>query len=298
MLTVHAPASSGNLGAGFDALSMTLDLCNEFTAEPASRLEIENLGEGADHLSTGSDNLLYQAIQRAYRACNRSVPPLRLRCLNRIPLSRGLGSSSSAIAAGLLLANRLQGDPLSQDDLLALATEMEGHPDNVVACLLGGIQVSASEGDRVLHCGVPINLPLQAVLFIPDFSMDTHEARRLLPQQVALDDAVFNLSRSALLVAALSAGRADLLRAATEDRLHQPPRTALFPSMPSLFAAARAAGAVGVCLSGAGSTILALALDRAPEIGLALEQTAATHGVGGSVRQVGLRARGAEIFES
>lgn len=298
MLTVHAPASAGNLGAGFDALSMTLDLCNEFSAEPAARLEIANLGEGADRLSTGPDNLLHQAIQRAYRACDRSAPPLRLRCVNRIPLSRGLGSSSSAIAAGLLLGNRLQGDPLSQDDLLVLATEMEGHPDNVVACLLGGIQVSASESGHVLHCEVAVNLPLRAVLFVPDFAMDTHEARRLLPRQVGLGDAVFNLSRSALLVAALTAGRADLLRAATEDRLHQPHRTALFPAMPALFAAALDAGALGACLSGAGSAILALATDRTAQIAAALERSAATHSVGGAVREVAIRAHGAEIFES
>lgn len=298
MLTVHAPASSGNLGAGFDALSLALDLCNVFSAEPADRLTIENFGQGADSLARGADNLLYRAIGRAYAARGRTPPPLRLRCENRIPLSRGLGSSSSAIVAGLLLGNRLQGDPLGQDELLAIATEMEGHPDNVVSCLLGGVQVSVEREGRVLHCGVPINLPLAAVIFIPDFAMNTHEARRLLPGQVTLGDAVYNLGRSALLVAALSTGRGELLRAATEDRLHQPPRCALFPGMPSMFEAALAAGALGACLSGAGSTVLALAAEGHERIAAAFETRARELGLSGRARVLGIRAAGAEISES
>ena len=298
MLTVYAPASSGNLGSGFDALGLALDLCNEFSAEPADALAIENLGQGADRLPSGPDHLVYQAIQRAYRATGRQAPPLRLRCHGRIPLSRGLGSSSSAITAGLLLGNRLQGDPLSQDDLLGLATEMEGHPDNVACCLLGGVQVSVCQDGRVLHCGVPVNLPLRAVLFVPDFKMNTHQARQLLPRQVPLSDAVFNLSRSALLVAALSQGRADLLRTALQDRLHQPPRTALFPAMPRLFEAALEAGALAACLSGAGSTILALATERQAEIGAALASQAEREGLHGEVKLAAIRSRGAEIVES
>src|SRR5581483_863282 len=195
---------------------------------------------------------------------------------------RGLGSSSSAIVAGLLIGNRLLGDPLSQDDLLALGTEMEGHPDNVVSCLLGGVQVSVQSDGRVLHCNVPFSLPLKAVLFVPDFAMNTHDARRLLPQQVPLSDAVFNLSRSALLVAALMNGRPELLRAALDDRLHQPPRSALFPAMPRLFEAALGAGALAACLSGAGSTILTLTDGESAPIEQALQHSAKQHRVGGT----------------
>src|SRR2546421_627999 len=297
VLSVRSPASCGNLGAGFDALSMALDLCNEFSAEPCARLTVVNRGEGSDSLSTGPDNLVYQAIQKVYRACERRLPPLRIQCESRIPLSRGLGSSSSAVAAGLLLGNRLLGDPLSVDDLLALGTEMEGHPDNLVSCLLGGVQVSVQRGRRVLHCGVPIGLPLQALLFVPDFPMDTGEARRLLPRQVALDDAVFNLGRSALLVAALSGGRSDLLREATDDRLHQPARRALFPAMGQLFEAALEAGALAACLSGAGSTILVLATHDLERIAAALGAAAARLGLGGATRIVPIRQRGAEFVD-
>jgi homoserine kinase len=199
--------------------------------------------------------------------------------------------------AGLLLGNRLQGDPLSQDELLVLGTEMEGHPDNVASCLLGGLQVSVMWDRRVLHCDVPLQVPLQAVLYVPDFAMDTREARRLLPRQVKLSDAVFNLGRSALLVAALANGRPELLRAATDDRLHQPPRAALFPAMPAMFEAALEAGALAACLSGAGSTILALATDGLERIAAALEKTAARHDVRGEARIVAIRERGAEFVE-
>jgi homoserine kinase len=297
MLTVRAPASAGNLGSGFDALGLALDLCNEFSAEPAERLLVQNLGAGSSSLPNGPDHLVVRAVQRAFDATGRRAPPLRLRCLNRIPLSRGLGSSSSAIAGGLLLGNRLQGDPLSLDQVLELATEMEGHPDNVVACLLGGVQISVADRGRVLHCGVPLGLPLEAVLFVPDFQIDTHQARRLLPERVPLTDAVFNLGRSALLVAALSQGRLDLLRTALEDRLHQPPRSALFPAMPRLFTAALEAGAAAVCLSGAGSTILALAVERFDQIGAALTEQAGREGLNGSIKTVAIRGRGAEIVE-
>jgi homoserine kinase len=298
MLTVRSPASCGNLGAGFDALSMAIDLCNEVTAEPASRLSIENIGEGAEALSGGPDHLVYRAIQRAHQACDREAPALSVRCQNQIPLSRGLGSSASAVSAGLLLGNRLQGDPLSLDDLLALGSAMEGHPDNVVSCMLGGIQVSVETDGQVLHSSIPINIALRAVLFMPDLAVDTQTARRLLPRQVRLEDAVFNLGRSALLVAALANGRPELLKVATEDRLHQPPRSALFPSMPAMFQAALEAGAVAACLSGAGSTILALATDHVAQIAAALENCAAHNGIGGSVRIASIRDQGAEVFES
>lgn len=298
MLTVRSPASSGNLGSGFDALSLALDLCNEFSLEPAAELVIENRGEGAGELPRGPEHLVYRALERVYRACQRSVPPVRLVCDNRIPLSRGLGSSSTAISAGLLLGNRLQDDPLSLDQLLAIGSAMEGHPDNVAACLLGGIQVSIESSGRVLHSTVRTGLPLQAVLFIPDFAMDTGQARRLLPGQVPLSDAVFNLGRSALLVAALENGQPELLRAATDDRLHQPPRRALFPAMPALFAAALEAGALAACLSGAGSTVLALATEHQEKIASALQACAARHGVGGSARVVPIRQRGAELIEA
>ena len=298
MLTVRSPATCGNLGSGFDALSMAIELCNEFSAEPARRLSIENLGEGAECLPSSPDHLVYRALERVYRACERPPPALRLRCENRIPLSRGLGSSSSAISAGLLLGNRLLGDALSLDQLLVLGTEMEGHPDNVVSCLLGGIQVSVQSDGRVLHAGVPINVPLQAVLFVPDFPIDTRAARRLLPRQVALRDAVFNLGRSALLVAALANGHPELLREAVDDRLHQPPRKALFPAMPLMFEAALEAGALAACLSGAGSAILALATEHLDNVAAGLEGCAARNNVAGSVRVVSIRRYGAEIIEN
>jgi homoserine kinase len=209
-----------------------------------------------------------------------------------------MGSSSAAIVAGLMLGNVLQDNPLSIDDLLVLGTEMEGHPDNVAACLLGGVQVCIEHRGRILHSQVPVALDLRAVLFIPDFAMDTHQARRLLPQQVGLGDAVFNLGRSAMLVAALANGQRELIGASMEDRLHQGPRSALFPAMPVMLEAALEAGAVGACLSGAGSTILTLVDGDAAPVDEALRRCAAAHGVGGQTQIAAIRPMGVQVLTS
>lgn len=297
MISVDAPASCGNLGSGFDALSLALDICLRARAEPAEVVRVTTRGQGAGQVATGADNLIYQSVGKVYQATGGLAPALAIDCENPIPLSRGLGSSSAAISAGLLLGNALQGSPLSVDDLLVLGTEMEGHPDNVASCLLGGVQVCIEHRGRILHTCVPLGLQLQAVLFIPSFAMDTHQARRLLPQQVGLSDAVFNLGRSAMLVVALATGQRELVRAAMEDRLHQGPRSALFPAMPLLLEAALEAGAAGACLSGAGSTILALVDGDPAPVARALLASAQANGVEGETRTAAIRAAGARVVE-
>ena len=260
VVSASVPATSANLGPGFDSLGVALELRNTVRAEPAERVEVVVEGEGAGRLPTGPENRVYQALARAFAARGRPVPALRLVCVNRIPLARGLGSSAAAAVAGLALGNRLLGDPLSADELLALATEIEGHPDNVTPCLLGGLRAMATENGRVLHCAVPTPAELAAVAFIPDFQLDTARARAVLPTRVPFGDAVWNVSRTGLLVAALAAGRLDLLRAATADRLHQPYR----PSR--ILDAVRAelpAGAVGATLSGSGPSVIVWAEDEA-----------------------------------
>ncbi|MCC7107466.1 MAG: homoserine kinase [Chloroflexi bacterium] len=296
MVLIEAPASSGNLGSGFDALSLALDICLRVRAEPADRVSVRTAGHGEGQLATDASNLVYQAVCCVYASTGRSAPMLAIGCENPIPLSRGMGSSSAAIIAGLMLGNALQDNPLSVDDLLVLGTEMEGHPDNVSACLLGGVQVSIERRGRILHSRVPVALELRAVLFIPDFAMDTHQARRLLPRQVGLGDAVFNLGRSALLVAALANGQRELIGASMEDRLHQGPRSALFPAMPVMLEAALEAGAVGACLSGAGSTILTLVDGDAAPVDEALRRCAAAYGVGGQTRIAAIRPMGAQVL--
>lgn len=296
LVAVSAPATSANLGPGFDALALALEVHNRVVAEPASRTVVEVRGEGAGQLSRGEENLVYRAIARVFKARGQAPPPLRLECENRIPLARGLGSSAAATVSGLLLGNELLDRLLSLEELLALGTEMEGHPDNVVACLFGGVQACVvRRSDEVLHCAVPVPPELRAAVLVPSFAMDTREARRLLPSVVPLGVVVHNIGRTALLVAALATGRLDLLRVATEDALHQPPRTALFPALPSILRAALEAGAHGAFLSGAGSSVLALVTERAQEVADSMAETARQAGVEAAAWVVSLSQRGAVV---
>ncbi|MBI4492408.1 MAG: homoserine kinase [Chloroflexi bacterium] len=296
MITVWAPATSGNLGPGFDALGLALELSNRVQASPAERTEVLVRGEGEGQLASGQDNLIYRAAARVFAARGQEPPRLRLECENRIPLARGLGSSAAATAAGLLVGNELLGRPCRLEELLAFGTEMEGHPDNVAACLFGGLQACVTlDSGAVVRCAVPIPPGLRAVVLVPSFGMDTHAARGLLPAAIPLRVAVHNLGRTALLVAAMAAGRLDLLRVATEDAIHQPPRQALFPALPDLLRAALDAGAVGAFLSGAGSSVLALVDGRGDAVAQALAATARRCGVEASTLDVALSQRGAYV---
>ena len=296
VLTVRAPATSANLGPGFDCLSLALEIANVVEAWPADRVSVEVSGEGAGQLPTDATNEVYRAVALVFAARGKRPPALRLRCKNVIPPTRGLGSSSAARASGLLLGNALLDEPLSLDELLRLGAEQEGHPDNVAACLLGGVQVCVKTDAGVAHCRVPVAVPVRAVVFVPDFPMDTNRARGLLPRQVSVATAVYNMSRASMLVAALATGRTDLLRTATQDAIHQPPRARVFPALPGLLAAALDAGAHGAFLSGAGSSVLALTdPDRAEAVGSALAKRATAEGVQGRIVQSGIAEQGATV---
>jgi homoserine kinase len=260
-VTVRVPATSANLGPGFDALGLALRLHNFVTIEAADEPEIVIEGEGERTLPRDATHLAYQAatavVARAAelgRAAGGHA--FRIAQRNAIPLARGLGSSAAAIVGGAVAANALLGRPLDQQALLDLATELEGHPDNVAPALLGGLVVCTRTpgGVRWMRLAAP---PLQVVLAVPDYPVSTEEARRRLPARVPFPDAVFNVTRAALLVAALTGGRPDLLDEATQDRLHQPYREHLIPGLQDVFAAARRAGAYGVALSGSGPAVLA-----------------------------------------
>jgi len=292
---VVVPATSANLGPGFDCMGLTLSLYNTVSVEPSERPEMTIEGEGADTLPHGKDNVLYSAFASVFDHIGRPVPAVRLVCANRIPLARGLGSSAAAVVGGLVAANTLAGRPLSDVDLLKLAVAAEGHADNVAPALLGGCRIVVRDGDEYVTALVPVHPGLKAVLFIPDFPMSTREARSILPQQVSRSDAIFNISRAALLTAALASGSWKNLRVATEDRLHQPARQAMFPAMPRLFAAALGAGAQGVFLSGGGSTILALAHGKHRAIADALAREAQRAGVSGRTHVVELTSHGAQV---
>ena len=292
---VQVPASSANLGPGFDALGLALALYNEIEAHESDRVTVTIEGEGADQLARNERNVVVRAVRAAYEAAGRPLRGCAIACVNRIPLARGLGSSAAAWVGGLVAGNALLGSPLDHDTLLALAAGAEGHPDNVAAALLGGLTVAYAGPDGARALSLPVPTGLSWVVLVPEVSMPTAEARAILPQSVPRADAVFNVQRVALLLASLQAGRADLLPAALEDRLHEPYRLRLFPWMADVMNAARAAGALGCVLSGAGPSLLAVAQGdaEAAAVGRAMEQTLDGAGVKGVARSLAVDTRGA-----
>ena len=289
--TVEVPATSANLGPGFDSLGVALDWRVRFTLEPvddplpAPELPLERMaaaGARALHVLAGAD------------------PPrgLVVRVEGDVPLGRGLGLSAAAHVAGVVAADALLPGERSPEALLGAAARLEGHADNAAPALLGGLQIVIAEGlDEGELCGLGLDPPedLRLALLIPRFSMPTRESRSRLPERLTRNQAVHNIGRAALLVAALSQRRYDLLAVATEDVLHQPARAGLFPAMPAIFAAARAAGAHGVYLSGGGSAVAAFASDGAEAVAGAMRAAAAARGVEAEARIVGMSSRGAEL---
>ena len=243
---------------------------------------------------------LEMALEAAFREPRPASIGWRIAAHNRIPLSRGLGSSSAAAVGGLVAGNALGGGVLSMDALLRMATEIEGHPDNAAAVLLGGFVVSAHLGERVEAVRFDAPDGLRAVLFIPERRLSTADMRRVLPLEVPLRDAVSNLSRVAIGVAGIASGRFDLLADLTVDRIHEPYRSVAYPQLPRLTGAARAAGALGAFLSGAGSTVLAFVApgaDAGP-VEAALREAAGDVGLDGRIVIVTPRNRGPEIVEA
>ena len=297
---VLAPASTANLGAGFDCLGLALDLWNRLDVFPedsagAGEPLVKVTGEGADELPSDEGNLVYRAMAFLFHEADREMPPVGLRCHNEIPLERGLGSSAAAIAGGLSAANAMCQESFGHNELLEMAATIEGHPDNVAAAVLGGLQLVIADEQRLFTA--PINLPpdLHAVLFIPEFRIATEDARAVMPAEVSMADAVFNMGRAALLVAGMAANHPEYLSEATKDRLHQPYRQALFPAMKLLFQAARDAGALGVFLSGSGSTVLALTQGREMTVAYEMAEAAKQAGAAGQLKITKPTMEGAHV---
>lgn len=261
-VTVSVPATSANLGPGFDCLGLALDLHDLLTGEVvASGLELEVSGEGEGSLPRDERHLVVKAMRRAFALLGVSPPGLRLGFRNAIPQSRGLGSSSAAIVGGLALARALVVDPAGLDDaaLLGLANEIEGHPDNVAPALYGGLVVCGQSADEVWAINATIADSISAVAFVPPDGVSTEAARGLLPAQVDHQVAAANTGRAALLVAAL-AGQTDHLLRGTEDFLHQGFRRSAMPASFDLVTALRAEGHAAF-ISGAGPSVLVLVAD-------------------------------------
>ena len=296
-VTVKVPATSANMGPGFDCLGIALDIWNSVTVEVGSDGFVIR-GEGKEDLKAGPSNLVYRSFRLPFEESGQPVPKVSITCKNEIPLGRGLGSSAAAVVGGLVAANEVRGRPLSSEQLLALAAETEGHPDNVSAALLGGCRIVVKDGTSLVTVAVPIPEDLRAVVFIPDVPMPTKQARSLLAAKVSRQDAVYNLGRVGMLVNALATGDFTHFSLATEDRLHQPARQTIFPAMKNIFRAALASGALGVFLSGAGSSVLALTRDREMTIGYEMAEAASKSGVGGTFKITRPTSQGAHVAES
>lgn len=281
------PATSANLGPGFDCLGIALDLWGEITV-----YEADGSGD-RDPMAT----MAVTAARRVYEKLGEKPPKLAARYRGDIPIARGLGASAVARVGGALAANALAGERLDEDGLLAIGTALEGHADNVAPALLGGLQVAVVVPDGILHTSVSLPRGLSAVVFVPELRMPTRESRRLLPQSLPRADVVHNSARTALLVAAMAAGRLDLLYTATQDKLHQPARSKLFPAMYAILDAAKDAGAHCAYLSGGGSTICALASDNLQGIADAMQHAAHTRETPGRSIITKPTTRGASLVE-
>ena len=297
-IIVAAPATTANLGPGYDCLGMALDIWNTVEVEPlaaGSATSVVVSGEGDGELEARPDNLVYRSMEFLYRELGRELPPVKVSCRNEIPLARGLGSSAAAIAGGLAAANALSSGEFSQRDLLEMAATIEGHPDNVAAAVMGGLQLVVTD-ESTLYT-VPISIPaaMHAVLFIPERRIATADARSVLPGELPVADAVHNMSRVALLVAGMATNHPEYLDIATQDRLHQPYRQPLFPAMKLLMQAARDAGALGAFLSGSGSTVLALTQGREMTVAYEMAEAARQASVEGAVKVTQPTALGAHL---
>jgi homoserine kinase len=312
-IVVEVPATIANLGAGYDCLGLAIDqsLRVELSVEhrPGNTdTELEVVGEGDGEIGPDRGNRFVEALEAGLRQHGvgyRAGDAWRIRMTNEIPLARGLGSSGAATVAGLLAADALAtaagaGPAAQRNALLVAATEIEGHPDNIAPALLGGLVASCAISGQVAAYRFDVPDALRVVLFVPELRLPTAEMRRVLPDEVPRADAVANLARVAVGVAGIAQGDWSVLDELTQDRLHEPYRAAAYPLLPVLIAAARAAGAVGACLAGAGSTIAAFTLGSDADedrIGAALAAVAAEHHFAGAVRVVRAFNDGARVLE-
>ncbi len=302
-VTVTVPATTANLGPGFDCIGAALTLYNQFQftrlnidVEPSFTIAVT--GAEADRVDTSAENLAYQSFCNFYQHLGQTPPPVKIEIELGVPLARGLGSSATAIVGGLVGANQLAGQPLDTVEVMQLAIAMEGHPDNVVPALLGGCRLAATgeEGVKIWEiCDVPWHSNIVPVVVIPDFELSTRQARSVLPTQVSRETAIFNIAHLGLLLRGLETGQGDWLRTALQDKLHQPYRKTLIPGYDAVNSAAVEAGAYGMVISGAGPTLIALVdSQRASAVAIAMAEAWNAQGVTPQEKVLEIDTQGAQ----
>ena len=279
---VNIPATSANMGPGLDCLGIALDVWNTVQVfDGNASVDVNGYGEGV--LPRDETNLVYKGFAEFFRVINKPAPAVKIVCDNNIKLARGMGSSSAALVGGLYAANSYAGNLKSDNEILNIAAAWEGHPDNVAPAIFGGMQICLYDDQELIVSQVKVPDDLTAVLFIPEQPMPTVEARKLLSSEISRADAIYNISRSALLVQAFTTGDMSKLRYATQDKLHQPARQKLFFPLNNIIRAAMDAGAFGAFLSGAGSAILAFCKGREYTVGYEMADAAMKSGISGDI---------------
>jgi homoserine kinase len=292
---VRVPASTANLGPGFDTIGMALGLYTTVKMRRASHTAIHTVGPNLDGLPLNKENLIYKVANLLFKKAGMSTPELEIEIESEIPLTRGLGSSAAAIVGGLVAANVLAGDPFDQEEIYHFASELEGHPDNVGASLLGGIVIATMDRDQVSYVRVPPPKGLKVIVAIPDFELSTKLARDVLPETYTRKDTVHAISHAALLAGALASGDTSVLYKAMSDRIHQPYRMSLIPGMDELLANGNNYGAIGIALSGAGPTIIALTEDDDDKLPDYLHKVLHEHGVTATIKRLLIDTEGLTI---
>ncbi len=299
-ITVSVPATTANLGVGFDCLGAALTMANEFqfaVVEGGAKLKIIVEGDEADKVDMGENNLIYRSLLQLYQHLGKKPPNLEITIKLGVPLSRGLGSSATAIIAGLLGANHLAGNPLSQSEIMEMAIAIEGHPDNVVPALWGNCLLSVEDAGKWQISSIPWHQEIIPVVAIPNFELSTQEARAVLPTEYSPKDAIFNISRMGLLIRALSTHNPEWLQTALADKLHQPYRQQLIMGYEQVQQAAITAGAYGMVISGAGPTLLALTNSGCVEqVVKSMGETWANMGIEADVRSLEINTSGAKLI--
>jgi homoserine kinase len=295
-VTVSVPATSANLGPGFDVLGLALPLYNQLTLGEADRLTISHTGPEAAGLPEDERHMAYKAAALLAQELGKPVPAWRMAMDVQIPQSRGLGSSSAAIVAGLVAANHWFGAPLDRQGILKLATRIEGHPDNVAPAIYGGVTAAFSDGDETFCLPLAEQAPCALVTASPDFKLSTAEARRALPAAYSRQDVIANLAAVTILTTVMVKGTLEWLPYGLKDRVHQPYRLSLMPGADAVEAAAIASGALGVVISGAGPTLLAFCPpERAPGVAAAMREAWEEMGIGCRTHEFEALAPGARL---
>ncbi|MEO1006175.1 MAG: homoserine kinase [Cyanobacteria bacterium J06638_38] len=301
-INVTVPATTANIGVGFDCLGAALTMTNEFqfaVVDSETKLKIIVKGNEAHKVGTNANNLIYRSLLQLYHRVNLTPPHLEITIKLGVPLSRGLGSSATAIVGGLLGANALAGNPLSQTEIRDMAIAIEGHPDNVVPALLGNCILSVDDGEQWQIATIPWHPKIIPVVAIPNFELSTAEARRVLPQAHSRKDAIFNISRMGLLIRALATNNGEWLTTALADQLHQPYRKQLIPGYEEVQQAAISAGAYGMVISGAGPTLLALTSpEQQNQVVTAMTQAWAKMNIENYVRSLTINQAGANVMKA